>query len=215
MDPMSVVGGISSLYGMFSGGKAKVDTSNIVNAGNDYLNYAKNNYGDPNSSYYNTIGKKQFNNLNDMYIAGMNKSVNQMYASGVAPSAKVTGDYTENANKTAGEEANQFQTDMYGKGMGVVADAYKSNIQAVESSDQIQAGVDENNAKNSNERASGFTGLGLNMLGQYFQSINGDGESASAGKRVLPLGGKATASLYSNYSKYQFDPNYSGREGDQ
>ena len=141
-----------------------------------------------------------------MYIAGMNKSVNQMYANGVAPSAKVTGDYTENANKTAGEEANQFQTDMYGKGMGVVADAYKSNIQANESSDQIQAGVDETNARNSNEKASGFTGLGMNMLGQYFQSINGDGGDASAGQRVIPSGGKATANLYNNYSRFQYSP---------
>jgi hypothetical protein len=206
----AAIGGVAGgLMGAFGGSDAKVDTSGITNASQDYLNFAKDNYANPNSSYYNQIGKKQFNNLNDMYLAGMNKSVNQMYAQGVSPSAKLTGDYTANASATAGEQANQFQTDMYGRGMQQVGDAYKTNVQAQESAAGLQAGISGQNAKMQDEMQSGFTGMGMNLLGQYFQGLqkNNRGGDFASGTNNLPSGSRATANLYNGFANtLQYSP---------
>jgi len=202
MDPMSILGGISTLYGLFKGetSKANVDTSAMTGASANYLDYAKNTYGDLNSNYYSTAKKNQFNNLNDMFMAGINKNVNQMYANGVNPSSKLISDYTTNASANTGEQVNQFTNDLYTRSQGMVADAYKTNIQTISNATQMKEQVNIDNNNNSQNMGAGYSGMGMHLLGQYFQGLSGREDNAGKGGQI-PLGGKATANSYNDFFK--------------
>jgi len=198
MNPLEALGIGGSLFGLLGGmfNKPKVDLSGLYNSANDYLNYAKSTYGDPNSMYYTKAMATQYNNLNDMYLAGINKSIGQMYSNGVSPSAKLVSDYVRNANTTAGEQANQFANQMYLSGQNFINDAYKTNVNAHQIGAEIQNQANVNSYGTQSSIYSGMAGLGMNLLGQYSQSLNNNNTDDAF------LSARKNAFLYQNPLNY-------------
>lgn len=175
MDPMTIgalLGGASSLFGsMFGGGNASVDTRPMQQSAADYLNYTKDNYGNANSSYYQTAKRGQYNSLFDMMTMGNRQRYNEMLAQGINPSQKLMKEWSEASSGKAQEGANNFATGLYTQGMSQVGDAYKNYSNTMSQIAQIQSGVNQGNQQNRSQIGGGIAGLGANLLGSYYQNL--------------------------------------------
>ena len=166
---------VASLFSGFIGGsnnEAKADTNPMVNASGDYLNYAKNMYGNPNSDFYKRVKKGQYNTLFDMMMMNNRQKYNQLIAQGYNPSAKLMNDWQKASEANATESADNFASSLYANGMNNVNDAYKTNVSTIGQATQIQAGVNSQNAQSKDAMWSGLAGLGSNLLGQFYQGQN-------------------------------------------
>ena len=176
MDPISLALGGASLLGGLLGGskvnKATAHTGNLYKSADEYLNYAKEQFGDPNSAYYNAIRNNQNRTIFDMLMSSNRMNQENLAGQGIRGTGKLASMFLKNAQAKAGEQAGNVATQLYGQGMGYVSDAYRTRVGAYGQGANIESQVSMFNAGAANQASgdifSGLAEFGAGLIGQQF-----------------------------------------------
>lgn len=137
----------------------QVDTAGSYKLGNEWNQTAK-GFLNPNNSFYKTASKGQQQNLMDIYASGNRSRLNQMASQGIN-SNSLAGVLNQDAARKAADQANQFQSNLYGQGInaaqgfaGIGQQYYGQGMQG-----------DMQNAEMNANWQNSWLGIGGSMLG--------------------------------------------------